>query len=207
MNFKEVRQSSEVKAGSLGYEINPYLPLLEGGFTLRTKEEIVDRSLALFSTVAAAYGFDKEKATEWAITVGVASSLAFSEKKFLNGGNGDNLFIQSQVEALNAFAWSLNIVGALAFDIKCQNNLITLFPDIKNGDNAADYRGKAKLRSVEEIVSAYDLSYCLHWAVTQALLDGESLPNSISPHVIIERRRALEWMLSSENWDDLSLDT
>jgi hypothetical protein len=133
--------------------------------------------------------------------------LADSEEAFLIEGSGEVGSVQSKVEALQAFAWSLGIVKKMEFDQVCDNNLIKLFPDIKNDGNSDDFKSKSRLRDIKEIIAACDLAYCLHWAVTQAGLENKKLPNDVAPHVIVERRRALEWLLSQDGWDDISLDT
>ncbi len=66
---------------------------------------------------------------------------------------------------------------------------------------------KARLRSDDQIVSAADLAYCLHWAIRQSELEGKRPPGKVPPYVVVERRRALEWLLSDEDWDDVPLDT
>lgn len=207
MDLKKIRESSLIKARSLGYETNPDLPLLDEGLTLRSADEVICRSLALFAVVAGSYGFDKASAISWLKKEGAYSYLAESEKCFLVDGEGDSSYIQSQVEGLNAFAWSLGIVKQLEFDQICENNLIKLFPDIKNNGDSSAYRATAKIRDFELLVQACDLGYCLHWATVQAQLDGKNLPGDIGSHVIVERRRALEWMLCKDDWDELNLDT
>ena len=207
MNLKKIREKSLAKAKSLGFETNSNLPLLDQGVILRTVDEIIERSLALFAVVAASYGFSKKSAISWLEKEGIYNRLVASEKSFLADDDGDVPFIQSQVEALNAYAWSLGIVNSFEFDQVCRNDLIRLFPDIKNNGNSMTYKAKAKLRCLEDIVTACDLAYCLHWAIVQSLLENKILHNDVGPHVIIERRRALEWMLSKDDWDELSLDT
>ena len=207
MDLKKIRDRSLLTAESLGYETNSGLPLLDEGLTLRLVDDLVGRSLALFAVVAGSYGFDKKSAISWLEAENAFNYLAESEKSFLIDDEGDGSYIQSQVEALNAFAWSLGIVKHLAFDQVCENNLIKQFPDIKNNGDSSAYRAKSKSRSLGEIVQSCDLAYCLHWAIVQAQIEGKKLLGDVGPHVIIERRRALEWMLSEEDWDELSLDT
>jgi Domain of unknown function (DUF4272) len=202
MDLKKIRERSLLTAKSLGYEINSDLPILDEGLTLRSVDDLVGRSLALFAVVAGSYGFDKKSAITWLEKERAFSYLAESEKSFLVDHEGDSSYFQSQVEGLNAFAWSLNIVKQLEFDHVCENNLIKLFPDIKNNGDSSAYRAKSKSRSLEKITQV-----CLHWAIIQAQLEGKKLPGDVGPHVITERRRALEWMLSKEDWDELSLDT
>jgi hypothetical protein len=134
MDLEKIRKRSVAKAEKLGYQTNPHLPLLDEDLSLRPENEIIERSLALFAVVATSYGFDKKSAISWLEREGVYGRLAASEKGFLLNDDGDCSFIQKQVEGLNAFSWSLGITKTLEFDQVCSNDLITLFPDLKQGD-------------------------------------------------------------------------
>ena len=126
---------------------------------------------------------------------------------FLTEVDNQEAYYQKQVEALNAFAWVLGYVQEMEFDQVCANNLIALYPDIKNKASASEFRAKSNLRSMEEIVEKCDLAYCLHWAITDAQLANRRSPINIGTHVIIERRRALDWILCDQDWEEVSLDT
>jgi uncharacterized protein DUF4272 len=207
MNLQTVREKSIEKAKALGYEVNLALPLLDEGVSIRKVDEIVDRCLSLLATVAGSYGFEKSDAIDWLKQEEISSALAKSEQSFLEGGDDSKAIFQRQVEGLNAFAWLLGFVKNMEFNQVCENNLISLFPDIKNKSSSSKFRSKAKLISLNKAIEACDLAYCLHWALTEAELSNRRLPGDIEPHVIIERRRALEWVLCCDDWDELSLDT
>ena len=207
MNLNTIRDKSIQKAKAMGYEVNSSLPLLDDGISIRGNNEIIDRCLALFATVAGSYGFAKPDAIDWLNQEELDSVLSESESLFLKGSDSEKVHYQKQVEALNAFAWMLGYVKEMEFDQVCENNLISLYPDIKNKASSTEFRAKSNIRSLQEIVEKCDLSYCLHWAVTDAGLSNKRLPGDIGTHVIIERRRALEWALSNDEWDEVSLDT
>ena len=207
MNLQSIRKKSLNSAEKLGYEINTALPLLDDCIKLRPQEEIVGRSLALFVVVACSYGFDKSLAIQWMEQEGLIDFLSDSERSFLNDGKGHISFFQSQVEGLNAFAWALGFVKSMPFDSTCDNCLIRRFPDIKNDKGSSEYKTQSAVRSIAQIMSACDLAYCLHWAIVNAEVNDQDLHGVVGRHVIIERRRALEWMLCTDGWDEISLDT
>lgn len=64
-----------------------------------------------------------------------------------------------------------------------------------------------ELRASGDLIQQLDLLYCAHWAVRQAVLDGQPWSVAVYPQSIPERRRALEWMLCAEDWDRIDLDT
>ncbi len=82
-----------------------------------------------------------------------------------------------------------------------------MLPNLKQSQSSTDFRKKANPRPLEQIVMACDLAYFLHWAIRQAELSGKQPPANLKPYVIVERRRALEWLLSKEAWDEVPLDT
>ncbi|KJZ13313.1 hypothetical protein TW85_13940 [Marinomonas sp. S3726] len=207
MDFQKIRKKSLASAKKLGYEVNPALPLLDDDLELRPQEEIVARSLALFAVIASSYGFDKSSAIQWLEQEGCIEYLSESERDFIENDEGDTAYFQSQVEGLNAFAWVLGVVKSIPFDSVCDNTLIRRFPDIKNGKSTSDYKAQSVVRSIDKIISACDLSYCLHWAIVDSGMNTRELPGDVGGHVIIERRRALEWMLSTTDWDEIGLDT
>lgn len=212
MDLRAIRDRSLSIARKLGYETNVSLPLLDEDVRLRPAHEIVDRTLALHAVVACSYKLDSGKldsgkVLKWLAQESLTTSMAPAERAFIEKGEGRASVFQSQVEGLWAFSWALQIIPALDFSRACDDSLVRLLPNLKIGESSTRFRQQASLRPLEEIVSACDLAYCLHWAVNQALLDGIPTPGKVPAHAVIERRRALEWLLSDEDWDAVSLDT
>jgi hypothetical protein len=98
-------------------------------------------------------------------------------------------------------------VENLDFSRPCPDDFVAIFPRIKENQHSYDFRAVAASRSPEDLIAACDLAYCLHWAIVQRSLDGQRAIGKVPPYVIMERRRALEWILSREHWDEVSLDT
>jgi hypothetical protein len=207
MNFDEIRQGSLRKAAALGYESATTLPLLDESLRLRSQEEIEDRALTLSGVVAASYGFPRERVTAWLESEGLGSTLGEQESSFLQGCVREAQRFQVQVECLSAFAWALGFFAALDFDKPSPSHLVSIFPDFKASEPSNRFRSKAKLRDQIDVLRACDLAYCLHWDINQRLTNRKALPSGVPAHVVVERRRVLEWMLSSGGWEEVSLDT
>ncbi|WP_447928958.1 DUF4272 domain-containing protein [Vreelandella sp. EE27] len=208
MNLREIRQSSEKAAENLGYPINSNLPLLDPIANLRSKNEIVKRTLCLYACVACSYGFSREKAKKWLKKEGLYDGLSHSEFRYLDDPFDQRAsFFQWQVEALWATTWVTNHHNKLDFSDSCSDDFIALFPDLNTGTPSTYFKDLARVRGAEEIVAALDLVYCLHWAIRDAELRGIPAPGKVPPLVVRERRRALEWIISNEGWDDIALDT
>jgi hypothetical protein len=207
MDTKGIRAESQVAARACGVRIPDHLPLPDPISSLRSKKEVEDRILALHAVVAASFGFDKTKALSWIRQEFLQDALSPFEKDFLEQGKGSPAYFRSQVEAMWVLAWGLSIVANLDFRKACDSGFVRIMPDLKASESGKPWRGKAVLRSADELLAQCDLAYCLHWAIRQASLDRKPPSDGLRDGVVVPRRRSLEWMLSNESWDDISLDT
>jgi hypothetical protein len=207
MNLDLIRKQSFKTASSLGFTVNKTLPLLDDVQTMRTTDEAIERLLCMHATAACAYGFDREKAKVWLERESIFGKLTTVERQFIDVGAGVPDQFKIQIEGMWALAWSLGVVPCLDFGKNCDNRFVMVLPNLKVGEKSDALRSKVTSHAIDEIVAACDLAYCLHWAIRQARLDGSKPPGKVEPYVIKERRRALEWLLCSEPWDKVSLDT
>lgn len=203
------RELSLAEAKSLGYPINPNLPMLDNVEQCRSTLDITDRLLCLYAVVASSYGFPKERALLWLQREGVVGALSRKEHEYLFRKNEENqdMIIQWQVEALWALAWCIGCHQNLDFGDSCSDSFIQILPDIAKDTPTKEFRRGLRLRKVSEIVQKTDLAYCLHWAIREAELKGLKTPGKVPSNVVVERRRALEWVIGQDGWDELQLDT
>lgn len=190
-----------------GIVIPDGLPLMDDGLALRSSTESVDRLLSLNAVAAVAYGFDRAKAMEWVQKEGLDRRLSPSEMAFLTASRGEPRAFQVQVESMWALAWAVGLVVRLDFWTDCDRRFAEMLPNLKVGQSSAPWRQKAHNRQLEEVVAECDLGFCLHWAVRDAELKGLRPPDRLKPFVVVERRRALEWLVGSQDWDSVTLDT
>ena len=211
MDAATLRESTKTTVESLGYQFNPNLPILDEVHIQRDCQAISERILSLYACVACAYGFSKATAIEWLSRESLWESLTESEQEFLEGrAEPSKSTIQWQVEALWSLTWAAGYHNILDFSSPCPDSFIQLFPDLKKWEGTANFKAKCKLRPPEELSKKLDLSYCLHWAICDSKLSGSDSRrgvNKIEGQVIVERRRALEWIISDDDWDEVSLST
>lgn len=207
MNVRDIRASSCELAQKFGFQIPDHLPLLDADLESRKEIEVIVRALVVSVIVATSYGLKRDVALSWLEQESLTKHLSSREKDFLKGLDENRQQFQSQVETLCAFAWTLGLLPDLDFSKDCPNHLVSLYPDFKKLESADKFREKANLRSTLEIAKACDAAYCLQWGLNQAVVDGIKPKRRLSPVVVAERRRALEWILSKEDWDDITLDT
>jgi hypothetical protein len=185
----------------------PTLPLLDEGLQLRSSQEIAERILAMNVVAAAAYGFDKTRAIAWLKQERLVNSLTEEEKLFVFEGGGQSDRFKLQIEGMWALAWAMGMVKELDFATDCDSRFAQMLPNLKQNASSAAFRQQIRPRPLEQTVAACDLAYCLHWAIRDTELTGKRALRNLKPYVVVERRRALEWALSTEDWDEVSLDT
>lgn len=202
-----IRKQSFETASRLGYSTNSALPLLDEVSTARTTDETIKRLLCLHAVACCAFGFERRNALDWLRREDLFDELAPSELRFIENGEGDPIRFKVQVEGMWALAWSLGPVSQLDFSMYCDNSFVQLMPNMITGETSGVLRSKIRPRTIAEILAACDLAYCLHWAVREALLTGGKVLGDVQLYVIEERRRALEWLIGEEEWDEVTLDT
>lgn len=207
MDANSIRTVSKEIARKAGLVIPDHLPLLEEGLKLRHQNDAVNRLLCLNAVGAVSYGFDRAKAFAWLQHEKLDGLLTEQEILFVQRGAVPPQIFRVQIEGLWALAWALHLVVSLDFWRDCDSRFATMLPNLKAGQRGDEWRSMSRLRSIDEVVAACDLAYCLHWAIRQAEIDGEPAAAGPKPYVVVERRRALEWLLSDESWDRVSLDT
>lgn len=194
-------------AEKLGFSTNQALPLLDAVKEAKSIEQVTLRLLCMHISAACAYGFDRSKAKEWIAKERLDGEITPSERQFVDNGLGNASQFQWRIEGMWALAWSLGLVPMLEFSRKCDDNFVSVLPDLKVFQSSEVLRSKIKIRLIDAQLEACDLSYCLHWSIRQAELTNSKSPGVVPPYVIIERRRALEWLVGSQQWDDVTLDT
>lgn len=206
----EIRLRSLARLASLSFPRPPELfPLLDAHLQPRGPEEILRRVGAVSAVVSVAFGCPRADAHQWLLDEALSGDLSPSERHFLGEdppGAPDAFQIP---ESLFALAWSIGLIdGADDFISFVPDNLIEAVPHPPPRQTSiAAVRERVQPVDPGRTVAALDLAYCLHWGVVDHGLRGDDLPGAPHPRVVVERRRALEWILGDEPWDDVQMDT
>lgn len=208
MDTAAIRQRSMKEAARLGYAVSAELPLSDFDVKAREVNELVDRCLVMHALVAVSYGFPRDTVKAWLAGEDLTGAMSASERFYLEAGDtADDEFHRGMSESVWTLIWALGLAPKLDFAKPCPDDLVRMLPNLKTAESSSTFRNRAQQRSIDELLAAADLAYCLHWAVTDASLRGEPAPGRVPAWVVIERRRALEWVLCDEDWDDVPLDT
>ena len=198
-----------------GISINDNLLCNENNIQLKSIDEICKRAIACLLTIQIACdinnGYYKES-LEYFLPLydkfGVKNSLNSKEKRIIDGtySNQDAIDMDWAYESYWAICWCLSLVD----DIKNGGELcdcekaISFVMDSSSFEN---FKSKCKLRSTDEILDKLDLYYRYHWAINNRYVDSNTNIGNLNSSVVIERRRALKWILSNtDDWYDLELN-
>lgn len=182
----------------------------EDSVTIRTKEEVVNRALALCFIELKSESAGKAILADFDKHYQVMQHLTEAEKAFILAEHPtaqDMSNANWRAEGTHVMLWALGYIDSLSFpDAVCN---VTADVDLISSFNAAQFRDKAKLRSKKEILDQADLILRYDWACTSANLQQQNAPGNLNPEVVMERHVALNWLINYMNqaWDDVSPDT
>lgn len=194
-------------ARSLGVDVMDALPLLGPGMAPRRVEQVARRMLAMQAVVRVANGVAPVGALQWLWHERAITALTASEARFLRKRIGEPRRFRVLVEGLWALAWAMSLVKGPDFCRPRDDDLDALMPLVAVADSGAAFRGRLMPRPVSDLVAACDLSYCLHWALVEEALRPTRRAGKLDPDMVVERRRALEWLLSRRSWGNVVMDT
>lgn len=202
-----VRESSWRQVEQKGLRSNPDLPLLDQDISVRQSLEAVgSRLLCMYAMAAHAFGFPLDATRAWVDQEALGDSFSRSERAFLGGNQKYLLEMKIQIDSLYALAWGVSLVGGFSMHGRVPDNLVDCFPDARKSESSSPFRTRLALRPKEEMLPQLDAAYCFHWAWRDARLSRRRM--RVNHEASVEqRRKALEWIMSDEAWDDVPLDT
>jgi uncharacterized protein DUF4272 len=178
----------------------------------RSLQEVLDRVRALGWVLHAAFGSPADETLEALTERGLLRWVSAQERTMLDTPDeedADRLRIQIgwRTECLTALGWALGLYPTLPLDGLTEpapEHFGPLDPDARAGVPA-----DVTLRDERELMARLDVFYCAHWAVRDHQLTGlpAQWPEAIIGGAVWERRHALEWLLSADEWDDVDLGT
>lgn len=135
----------------------------------------------------------------------VKNIMTNEEQELFEKGNHDiAVQISWQFEGCAVLLWTLGLLNYLNYPDTLVN------PDELTGivsscNNYSEFVQKCAFRSVEEILDLADLTYRYNWYCVDAQIEGEE--PKINPEIVVERYRALKWLLTDEKWDKVDINT
>lgn len=202
-----------------------HLPPIESKDTvrIRTKEEIAKRAVSCLLTIQYACDLNQindleelKESKEFVLYTldkyGLKDCLTDNEKQILYHANAAQQDIVNMVwkyEAYWVLIWSLGLVPTLEFPsdtCDCQHAIEV----VSSHQTFEEFLASATLRSIEEILDEADLIFRYDWACVDARIKGLQPPADLDGSVVLERHKALNWLIDAgeeDDWDNASTNT
>jgi hypothetical protein len=182
----------------------------EDTVTIRTKDEVVNRALALCFVGLKSEGMEDKLLEKIDKDYGISSKLSPQESAYTTAGKPteqQRVDANWRYESLHIMLWALGFVDTLGYP----NKLCNVADDVKiiHDLTAQQFREKAKLRSKKEILDQADLILRLDWACVNARLKQDPMPGGLNSEIVQERHHSLNWLIKylNQDWDDVSTNT
>ncbi|MEA2224218.1 MAG: hypothetical protein QOH83_2594 [Solirubrobacteraceae bacterium] len=216
MDFLAIREQSVQRLGQWKLSDPGPLPLhREKDFDwMRSTPSVTDRCHAIAAALALAHRAPVQTVRAAVDDNDLEGSLGARERELLRVREGDVdageaelqqllVDISWREEALHALLWALGLVDDLPPDQMCPKSPVyeLLAPGLDPGNARQD----VQLRPLAQIAAMLDFYYCLHWHARKAQYHGDVWDYQIAPGVVLERRRALEWLFQDAEWEDVDL--
>jgi hypothetical protein len=212
IDLAAVKRESETIIRKHGGQICDWLPSPDPDTQPRSVLVIARRALILNALLQISFKAPIPIIKQWIETNGLEGDLAESERVVLAKSNAvltqqelTNLFWC--IEALWAFAWAGGLTSDLQLNSPVGKNLASLCPNLQRNEGGAGFVETMRLRPHKELFCKLDLYYRAHWWTRNTQLTGQST-GDVSLDIIMERRKALEWVLDAKaDWDNVELST
>lgn len=216
LDFLAIRELSVRRLGTWRLADPGSLPLhrAEDFEWCREASAVADRCHAIAGALALAHRAEVATVRRALQESGAEPSLAADERRLLaileGRRDADEAELQRLLvdvswreEALHALLWALALVDDLPPDRMCPRE--PAYERLAPGLDPVRASRRVRLRPLGDLAATLDLYYCLHWHARKAQYHGDVWDYELSPSVVLERRRALEWLFQDVPWEDVDL--
>ncbi|MEH0153459.1 DUF4272 domain-containing protein [Limibacter armeniacum] len=177
----------------------------EDQVVLRTKEEIVNRALALCYIGLKSEGIEDSYLTTFESKYNLLPYLTPVETTFVESESPSVQQVENanwRYESLHLLLWTLGYIDTLSFPEEKSDvsaNVKIVFEKTRE-----ELIQQAKLRTKEEILDQADLYYRVHWACVDAGVKNQPVPANLNANVVYERHYSLNWLIRymELDWDN-----
>jgi hypothetical protein len=204
----EVAGKSEATILSRGGKVLSTLPYLDRS-GIRAQDELIGRALVLNALIDLNFKVSPKVIRQWIDSHKLGQFLTTHEASLLDAheiAEYDRNALAWSLDALWALMWAGSLFDSLDSTSPIPDQMYSMCPHVRDGEGPEKFADKMTIRPFDEFYRCLDLYYRLHWYAFQYQLRDEygtfDLPR------FIERRRALEWLLSPDStWDTVSMNT
>jgi hypothetical protein len=177
----------------------------------RPVEEIARRLMALMLVSAKGKGVPAETIDDLIVRYGMRGHFSPEEQAYIENPSAserDRIQFSWRCEAAWPLLWALGYVENLGRPSQTWDG--DLAEEVVDSRSFQEVCDDALLRSMDTILDEADLIYRYHWAVRDAQIAGADAPAGLNAGVVVERHRALNWLIGygdNAEWDDVTTDT
>ena len=178
--------------------------------TIRTKDEVVDRALALCYIGLKSEGLEQKHLDKMDKDFQITSKLTNDEKAYVTARlptEQQKIDANWRYESLHVMLWALSFIDSLSYP----DQMCNVASDVKIIHDLTEqqFRQRAKLRTKKEILDQADLILRLDWACVNARVKNETAPGKLDKGVVFERHHSLNWLINymQQDWDNVTTDT
>lgn len=204
----ERKARSEARLAALGVKVPEHLPPIQGDeeTAIRDARSIVRRLSCVFATGARGAGMDRATAKQ----IAHPESITEAERVVLEADAidpKDAAQVAWLIEAAGVLLWALGRIPSLEDATEVLDPAMT--GEVMMASDPRDLVAGGVARTKAEILDEADFFFRAHWATTDARVNKRPPPPGLFPSVVLERRRAVQWLTSHRDadWDEVVLDT
>ncbi len=198
-----------------------HLPVIETKeeVKIRSAEEIAKRAIACLLTIQMAFDHEGSENIDenrdfflnLLETYDAKDYLTKDEERIFYGepDRQDLINMTWRYEAYWVLLWALGIVKHLSFPSEpCDCDFA--IASVAKCPSFDDFMASTHLRDIDEILDENDLVFRYNWACVNARIKGHEAPANLDSSVVLERHKALNWLIDfdkDDDWDNPSTDT
>ncbi|RZO62438.1 MAG: DUF4272 domain-containing protein [Sandaracinaceae bacterium] len=207
----ERRHRSFARLHEEGVPYIAHLPVVEREAELRfrTRDEIVDRAVALFVVASRGARDPADYVAEMEARYDATRLYTPVERAYMSGPaeTAQGTALSWRFEALRVLLWALGYIDDLPKPIAPMDGVE--IARVVRPRTVEDLREGAQLRSHAAILDAADLIYRYAWACVDARIQGRPAPAGLDTDVVIEWHHAINWLIALDDaeWDYVRTDT
>ena len=208
---QQVKQDSERIILAKGGRTCDWLPYLDRAEP-RGLDHLVGRALVMNALLNIAFQAPVSVIRNWIEAHRLTPHLSDAERVILTKSNAElseqeSIDLYWYIESLWALMWAGGLIPDLPIDQPVGDNMASLAPNLQTNEGTDKFAEAIRLRPYGELFPMLDLYYRAHWYTEDARINGYAT-GEISGDVIMERRKALEWLMDrTVDWDDVALNT
>jgi Domain of unknown function (DUF4272) len=207
---QQIKLANDARILNAGYKVCDWLPILEIA-QLRSLDDIKGRMSVMNALINISFGAPTYIIESWLEKHDLSQHLSTAEKKIVTANDhelteADFNGLRWYLEGLWALMWATNMIENLEAEQHVGDNQASLMPNLEHDEDNKKIAVINSIRSETEIYTMLDYYYRLHWYCVDERLNSKQ--TKLDEGIIVERRRALEWIFKrSADWDNVEMST